>query len=403
MNKKEKALINQALVSESSPSYWGRDNVHEYLKALKNLGFSDIKTTYDREVRKNRILDWVTNADPDLALFLAKNQEVERNRKQTAELLTLPVDVISKIKAQITGISEISYDAFRSGHWKNPEIVYMAKSDGIIEIWLAHKVGRVDSEKTAWSALSKEVQESLAANIQKNDVETVEIQSVYLEYNIFGRIINIITINLETSQASIKSDEKKYFDPDDSEEKRVNPEERFTDTLMSGLNSLGLKVEKETARELRENKRITKESVGKIHAIEEEAHLILPFKFEFLYEKGNTSERTRDEFFKITTLMLKPKVEAHYAARGTFQGFFEANRDLDVENNGILLKKLRDEENIEPIGNGFFIFIVDTEKRILYARVICHIATGSMRTIPESGQTKEDYARINKELDRLFP
>jgi hypothetical protein len=403
MNKNQKALILQSLIAESNLGYWGREKVSEYLRELKDLGFADIKVTYDKAMRKNRIFDWISTADPKLELFFKKNQDAERSRKQTSELLTLPAEIVEEIQKRVDDMENIPYDPFKAGSWQKPEIVYLKNDRKNVEIWLAHKVGKPESERTNWSDLPEDVKNVLSQKIEKNDLDTIEFNSIALEYNIFGRVINLINFNLETKQASIKSDEKKYFDPEDNEEKRINPEERFNETLQSAFKSIGLSLDEATTKDVRSNKRINKNSVGKIHALENKDHLILPFRFDFLFERGNTSERTRDEFFRITTLMLKPKVIDYYTNHATFSGFFEANRDLDVENNGILLKRLRDEDNIQSMGNGFFIFIAESEGKIISARIICNIASGSMRILPEKNQKEEDYERINQELDRLFP
>lgn len=403
MNKKDKMLINQSLLYPKNPLYWGRSSIETYLRQLKERGLSDIHTSANAEMLKNRIFDWIKNGDPDLSLFWNTQKQIERTRRQINQPLNLPKDVLEEIKKVVAEKDEIEYNPHDAGTFDNPKIVHLKKTGERIEVWVAYNIKKKEHETAFWEKLEEPIQEYLASLIEKNQKEYVKFESILLQYLSTGRIVTIINMNLEEGTLNITTNEKKYIDPDDEKSKEIHPQEKFKTLLFSTFELLKIPFTKQQIEEMTERKRISKESVSQIKSQEEKDFLLLTYKFVYQKDNGNISEKATNDFIQLKEKTVVPKVSSYYDAHGTFENFFHENPDLDGENNGIFVKSLKNIEESKTTSVGFYIFIINDDKKLLFAQIICNMANGTMNITYNKEQTGEECERISRELDKIFP
>jgi len=68
MTKKQKTLVINALTYTESPSYWGMNNVKNYLRLLQNK-FKEVLVSVTPKELRDRIFQWIDKCDPDLNIF----------------------------------------------------------------------------------------------------------------------------------------------------------------------------------------------------------------------------------------------------------------------------------------------------------------------------------------------
>ena len=138
MNKKEKILVINALTYKESPSYWGVNNVKNYLRELQKK-FKEVMITATSEELKNRIFQWIDICDPQLDMFFDFNKTVEQEKGKTCQLFEIPSNLINEINDILSKQKELSYDALNMGTWDNPKLVFSCKKGNKFEMWYAVK------------------------------------------------------------------------------------------------------------------------------------------------------------------------------------------------------------------------------------------------------------------------
>ena len=396
MTNKEKSLIFNALTYSDSPSYWGLDNVKDYLRELKK-DFNEVFLTIKPTELRNRILFWINKCDPKLTIFLDFNKRMELEKGKTCQLFEIPSTIVKEIDDILSKQQELSYDALNMGTWEHPKLVFSTKKGNTFEMWYAVKAFKHASKNFNFKKFPEDVQDSLVSILENAVPDMYELEKIRLEYNVFARIINIITFDTNQKKISISTDQPKVTDPDDTEENLPRPEDRLGPVFDKILNSIG--ISKKSTRSISEKRRVNTNSVKRIRAKETKDLLLLPFRFDFINNAGDLTAVNVTKFLNLTTKNILPLVDGYYSKNNTFVGFFNAYPTFDAQNNSDFLRIIVNSKNTEDEAAGFFLFII-INKEIHIARVICNITTGSLRIFLKKG--KGSYEYINSELDKIF-
>jgi hypothetical protein len=396
MNKKEKNLVFNALTYTKSPSYWGMNNVRNYLRELKNI-FNEVFIIIHPTELQNRIIQWIDKCDPNLDIFMRFNKEIELEKAKTCQLFEIPSNIASEIADILMKQKEVPYDALSMGTWDNPKLVFSKKKGNLFEMWYAVKASKHATKIFDIDNISDEVRNSLFSMLQESVPDVCEIEKIHLDYNIFDRIINITTFNIDQKKVSISTDQPKLTDPDDSEKNKTRPEDRLGPLFDKILTSVG--VSKKSTESIIEKKRVNINSVKRIRVKETKTLLLFPFRFDTIYNAGDLTAANVTKFTKLNTKNVLPIINEYYEKHNTFTGFFKAHSNLDAQANSEILRTIINIPNIEDEAEGFFLFIIHNSE-IHVARIICNITTGSLRIFLEKGNGT--YEQVTAELDRLF-
>ena len=397
MNKKEKMLVINALTYKDSPSYWGINNVKKYLRELQKK-FNEVLITANYEELRNRVFQWIEICDPKLVLFLDYNKTFELEKGKTCQLYQIPSTFVNEINDVLSKQQELSYDAFSMGTWDNPKLVFSSKKGTKFEMWFAVKATKLTSKAFSFDRLSEDVQDSLSSILEKTIPDMYELEKIRFEYNIFNRIINILTIDIISKKISISTDQPKLTDPDDTEKSgAVRPEDRLGPLFDRVFDSLG--ISNKTIKNISEKRRVNINSVKQIRVKETDNLLLFPNRFDVNYEAGDLTAANVTKFTRLTVRNILPIVDEYYKANKSFKNFFETHSNFDAQKNSPLLLTIKDMPGIETEAEGFFIFIA-INSFIHVARVVCNITTGSLRIFLEKGNGSYEY--IATELDRIF-
>ena len=396
MNKKEKILVINALTYKESPSYWGVNNVKNYLRELQKK-FKEVMITATSEELKNRIFQWIDICDPQLDMFFDFNKTVEQEKGKTCQLFEIPSNLINEINDILSKQKELSYDALNMGTWDNPKLVFSCKKGNKFEMWYAVKATKHASKAINFDKLPDDVQNSLFSLLTSTIPDMYELEKIHLDYNIFSRIINILTIDTSSKKISISTDQPKLMDPDDTEKSTVRPEDRLGPLFDRIFDSLG--VSNTTTKKISEKRRVNITSVKQIKVKETDKLLLFPNRFDTNYDAGDLTAANITKFPRLTTKNILPTIEEYYQTNKTFKNFFQTYTNFDAQKNSTLLLTINDVPGIETEAEGFFLFII-IDSFIHVARVICNITTGSLRIFLEKGNGSYEY--IASELDRIF-
>ncbi|TAL31566.1 MAG: hypothetical protein EPN93_17375 [Spirochaetes bacterium] len=134
-NAREKELIRRAIILRKSYNFWGQALVTKYLRHLKTI-VDDVIISANQSEIESRIYSWIEIGDPRLEVFNKVNQQAEAEKARTAQIMSIPAGVRSKIERVIRVIEEIPYDPVGAGPWGDPKIVYVKRNESIVEIWL---------------------------------------------------------------------------------------------------------------------------------------------------------------------------------------------------------------------------------------------------------------------------
>ena len=396
MNKKEKTLVINALTYTESPSYWGMNNVKNYLRLLQQRYKEVLISVTPKELRE-RIFLWIDRCDPDLKVFFEFNKAKELEKGKVYQLYDIPSVFKKDIDNVLAKQTEIPYDALSVGSWDNPKIVFSKKSGNVIEMWYAVKATKHASKSFNFDKLAQDVQTSLFSILQNNVPDMDELEKIRLEYSIFDRIINIISFDTSKNKISISTDQPKLIDPDDGEKNIVRPEDRLVQVFDKICTSIGLP--KQHAKFISSQKRINFTTMKRIKVKETKELLLFPFRFDILYKAGDLTASNITKFNRFTTKNILPIIEEYYKSNNTFKDFFKNNPNFNAHKNSDLLKHINSLPDTEDEAEGFFLFIV-INSEIHVARVICNITTGSLRIFLIEG--KGSYEYVKAELDKIF-
>lgn len=405
MTAKERELIKRCLAFPKDPVYWGRKLIVKYLQKLKERD-SDIPTQAEPDEIREKIVNWVKKCDKDLSIFYEFHFNFERERKKAMELLSLDgssdenQQILTKIKEMIVDIEEVEYDPFAVGSREAPKIVYLNRREDKVEVWFAVKMTKPLQKTIRAGDLSPGAKEEIQELLRDSASDANELKDILCRYSSFQRIINTISFDLDRGQIQITTDEPKLIDPDDDEAQTIKPENRFSEILDAGFNALNVDIPAGQINEIRENKRINKQTARNIRALEEKDMLIVPSGVEFDYESGDISEKNKNRFYRYTTQNLKNPVSSYYEANGTFKGFFKENQDLNAEENGRVLQEVKAIPKIKRTSSNFFIFLINKNGEIVSGRVICNLLEGHLKLILEPGS--QSYQQVHERLDKIF-
>ena len=396
MNRKERTLILNSLTYTKSPSYWGIGNVKNYLRELQKE-YKEVFITITPIELRDRIFQWIDKCDPKLEKFLQFNKTIELEKGKICQLYEIPLALVNEIDDVLDKQQELPYDALNAGTWEHPKLVYSSKKGNLVEMWYAVKASRHATKAFDFDALSEDIQDELTSVLKKSVPDMDELERIRLEYNIIGRIINIITFDTAQKRVSISTDQPKLVDPDDTEKNVTRPEDRLGPLFERVCDFLG--IQKNNAKSIVIQKRVNINSVKQIKVKETKELLLFPFRFDIIYKAGDLTAANVTRFPKLTTKNILPIVEEYYKTCNTFKGFFKAYSNFDAQKNSELLQTITNLPDAEDEAEGFFLFIViNTEIHV--ARIICNITTGSLRIIVEKG--KGSYEHIATELDKIF-
>jgi hypothetical protein len=396
MTEKEKSLILNALTYTESPSYWGVNNVKNYLRELQKI-FSEVLITINPVELRNRIFQWIERCDPKLEKFLSFNQTIECEKGKVYQLFEIPDNILKEIDDTLAKQQELSYDALSFGTWEHPKLVFLTKKGNFVEMWYAIKASKSATKSFSFDKLSEDVQDSLISILKKTVPDMDELEKIRLEYNIFDRIINIVTFDTTQKKVSIATDQPKFIDPTDDEQNIVRPEDRLGPLFERIVNSFG--ISGQNVKSIIERKKVNATSVKRIKVKETKDLLLLPSRFDIIYKAGDLTALNTTKFTRLTTKNVFPFVEEYYKTNNTFKDFFKSYSNLNAHKNSELLQKIINLPDSEDEAQGFFLFIV-INAEIHVARILCNITTGSLRIHFEKGKGAYEY--INSELDKIF-
>jgi hypothetical protein len=396
MTNKEKTLVINALTYTESPSYWGINNVKNYLRLLQQ-NFKEVLITITPKELRNRIFQWINKCDPDLKIFFKFNKVREQEKGKIYQLYDIPVAIEKDISNILSKQTEIPYDALGVGTWDIPKLVFSKRNGNVYEMWYAVKATKHATKSFTFDKLSQNVQSSLVSILQNDIPDMDELEKIRLEYNIFDRIINIVTFDTSQYKVSISTDQPKLIDPDDGEKNIVRPEDRLVQVFDKILTSIG--VSKKHTKIISKQKRVNFNTIKRIKVKESKSLLLFPFRFDIVYNAGDLTASNVTKFPKLTTSNIFPIVQEYYKLNNTFKDFFKNHPNFDAQKNSDLLKHINSLPNTNDEAEGFFLFIV-IDSGIHLARVICNITTGSLRIFFMEG--KGSYEYIKAELDKIF-
>ncbi|MCL2721352.1 MAG: hypothetical protein FWD47_08450 [Treponema sp.] len=396
MNKKEKTLVINALTYKESPSYWGVNNVKNYLRELQNK-FNEVLITATSEELRNRIFQWIDKCDPELDVFYNYNKTIEQEKGKTCQLFQIPSNLVNEINNVLSKQEELPYDALNMGTWDKPKLVFSCKKGNQFEMWYAVKATKHASKAFNFDKLPEDIQNSLFSVLADTIPDMYELEKIRFEYNIFNRIINILTIDTLNKKISISTDQPKLTDPDDAEKSNVRPEDRLSPLFDRIFNSLG--ISNTTTKNISEKRRVNINSVKQIKVKETDKLLLFPNRFDTSFNAGDLTAANITKFPRLTTNNIFPTVEEYYQTNKTFKNFFNTYSNFDAHKNSTLLLTIKDVPGIETEAEGFFLFVV-VDSFIHVARILCNITTGSLRIFLEKGNGSYEY--IASELDRIF-
>jgi len=405
MNKlieRNQPLIFSALVNKRHPNYWSDGLVRKYLRDL-NTKFPDIKVSAKGDELHGNILDWITNADPELTSFLYFNQLSEAERSRVVELLTIPETMQAQIEKLINKFEPVEYDAYNHGSWASPKIIYAQKEDESIEIWLAVGGDRSQSESFVSSQeMSDSTIAELLEKVQTKNPDATNIEKIQLVYSAFTRIVNIIKIDTSTNQISVSTDDIKVSVPRSEEEKysTIKPEQKFEEILNTTFEKIGVSATEDLVTDIRKEKRINKDSVMRIKTLDKDDMLLLPYKFIIKRENAELSSRNTSNYYEIEPLKLLAIVQDYLKENGTFSNFLINNDRYDAQKDA-MLAAIKNVDKTEAIGEGFIIFLLNSEKKVDYGKITCNIATGSAKVV-QGRRGSDIHGELNRKLDQLF-
>jgi hypothetical protein len=396
MTKKEKTLVINALTYTESPSYWGANNVKNYLRELQKI-FTEILITINPVELRNRIFQWIEKCDPKLEKFLSFNQTIELEKGKVYQLFEIPDNLLIEIDNTLAKQQEMAYDALSTGTWEKPKLVFLTKKGNTFEMWYAINASKHATKSLNFDKLSEDIQDSLVSVLKTTVPDMDDLEKIRLEYSVFDRVINIVTFDTTQKKVSIATDEPKFIDPADDEQTIIRPEDRLGPLFEKIINSFGISSKK--AKTILERKKVNATSLKRIGAKEDKNLLLLPSRFDIVYNAGDLTASNITRFTHITTKNILPIVEQYYKIINTFKDFFESYSNFDAHRNSELLQQITNLPASKDEAQGFFLFII-VNAEVHVARILCNITTGSLRIHLEKGKGAYDY--INSELDKIF-
>ena len=260
--------------------------------------------------------------------FFNYNKTFELEKGKTCQLFEIPSTLVNEINNVLSTQQELSYDALSMGTWDSPKFVFSCKKGDKFEMWYAVKATKYASKGFSFNKLPKNVQNSLFSLLTNTIPDMYELEKIQLEYNIFDRIINILTIDTNSRKISISTDQPKLTDPDDIEKNTVRPEDRLGPLFDKIFYSLG--ISNTTIKKISEKPRVNRNSVKQIRVKETKNLLLFPYRFEVKYDAGDLTVANITKFPRLTTKNILHTVEEYYQKNRTFKNFFRTYSNFDA-------------------------------------------------------------------------
>lgn len=398
MAVKQKNMILKALTNTKDFAFWGLDLRHDYLKEL-NAKNRQIKITASHQEIVENIINWIADADSDLKIFYKYNWKYENNRTKTTKIYNVPDELKTEIDSIIDNYTDVEYDPYRSGTTKKPVIVYAKNDDDYLDVWFAIKLNKNNN----FSINHEDIDENLKQAVEKIVIEKTatesEIYKLTIAYYYSTRIIYSLRIDKSNYRCSLSTDQQKFIDPDADDQPNM-PEDRINNFFGTAIEAISKSTPREVCQKIVDCPVINPNSKKRIKTIETDRILLIPIKYEINFTRGDLTEINIDDFINLKLDKLKPTVVKYYNDNATFEGFLKEHQTLDSENNGTVLKVVKNIEGTEVTGQNFLFFAINEQNEINGAKVICDFTKNSLKVSVGKGVTTSE--NFHKELYQLF-